>query len=151
MDPELIRVLEREVSRHMPEIHAAKMIERTTLLYRPVGQKELDLITEGGFRAFPSRLEGQPIFYPVLNEEYATFIAREWNTKDAASGFVGYVLRFSVRADYLAKFQVQKVGGATALEYWIPAKQLTEFNENIVGSIEVISQYTASDPLRETS
>ena len=97
------------------------------VLYRPVGQKELDLIAESGFRAFPPRLEWQPIFYPVLNEEYASFIAREWNTKDAASGFVGYVLRFSVRADYLAGFQVQKVGDASALEYWIPAEKLAEF------------------------
>jgi hypothetical protein len=112
-----------------------------TTLYRPVGQKELDLIAESKFRAFPPRLDWQPIFYPVLNEEYATFIAREWNTKDSASGFVGYVLRFSVRAGYLAQFQLQKVGGATALEYWIPAEQLDQFNENIVGSIEVVSRY----------
>jgi hypothetical protein len=112
-----------------------------TQLFRPVGQKELDLIAESDFRAFPPRLDWQPIFYPVLNEEYATFIAREWNTKDAASGFVGYVLRFSVRTDYLAQFEVQKVGGATALEYWIPAKQLAEFNANIVGPIEIVSRY----------
>jgi hypothetical protein len=115
--------------------------EKTTVLYRPVGQKELDLIAKSGFRAFPPRLDWQPIFYPVLNEEYATFIAREWNTKDAASGFVGYVLSFSVRIDYLSQFEVQKVGGATALEYWIPAERLTEFNENIVGPIEIISSY----------
>jgi hypothetical protein len=99
---------------------------------------------------FPPRLDWQPIFYPVLNEEYATFIAREWNTKDAASGFVGYVLRFSVRADYLAKFQVQKVGGATALEYWIPAEELTEFNANIVGVIEVIGQHKYRDSERSS-
>lgn len=127
------------------------MGEETTLLYRPVGQKEFDLIAESGFRAFPPRLEWQPIFYPVLNEEYATFIAREWNAKDAASGFIGYVLRFRVRTDYLAKFQVQKVGGATALEYWIPARELTEFNDSIVGSIEVISRYAADDPPDPTS
>ena len=114
----------------------------TTVLYRPVGQKELDLISESGFKAFPPRLEWQPIFYPVLNEEYASFIAREWNTKDAASGFVGYVLRFAVRTNFLAQFEIQKVGSATALEYWIPAEQLTEFNDNIIGSIEIITQYT---------
>jgi hypothetical protein len=76
-----------------------------------------------------------------MNEEYATFIAREWNTKDAASGYVGYVLRFSVRSDYLAQFPVQKVGSATALELWIPAERLTEFNQNIVGKIEVVSTH----------
>jgi hypothetical protein len=117
------------------------MPEAITLLFRPVGQKEFDLIARSGFKSFPPRLEGQPIFYPVLNEEYATFIAREWNTVDAASGFVGYVLRFSVRTNYLARFEVQKVGSATALEYWIPAEQLAEFNENIVGQIEIVSTH----------
>jgi hypothetical protein len=115
--------------------------EVVTVLYRPVGQKELDLIEASGFMEFPPRLEWQPIFYPVMNEEYATFIAREWNTKDAASGNVGYVLRFSVRADYLAQFPVQKVGSATALELWVPAEGLREFNENIVGRIEVLSTH----------
>jgi hypothetical protein len=113
----------------------------TRTLYRPVGAKELELIRESGFSAFPPRLEGQPIFYPVLNEEYATFIAREWNTKDAASGFVGYVLRFAVRSDYLAQLEVQKVGGATALEYWIPAEDLSAFNANIVGLLEIVAEY----------
>jgi hypothetical protein len=38
---------------------------------------------------------------------------------------------------------VQKVGGALHLEYWIPAEKLTEFNQNIVGLIEVISEFHA--------
>jgi hypothetical protein len=99
-----------------------------TTLYRPVGQKEYDLIAASGFKAFPPRLQGQPIFYPVLNEEYAAFIAREWNTRDAASGFVGYVLRFKVFDAYLDRFEVRKVGSASALEYWIPAGDLDAFN-----------------------
>jgi hypothetical protein len=37
-----------------------------TTLYRPVGQKELDLIRELEYSAFPPRLPEQPIFYPVL-------------------------------------------------------------------------------------
>jgi hypothetical protein len=60
------------------------MTDTVTLLFRPVGQKEFDLIAQSGFRSFPPRLTGQPIFCPVLNEEYATFIAREWNTVDEA-------------------------------------------------------------------
>ena len=58
-------------------------------LFRPVGQKELDLIWESGWSAFPPRHAFQPVFYPVTNEEYAAQIARDWNTKDAASGYVG--------------------------------------------------------------
>ena len=118
-------------------------VNETTILFRPVGQNEMDLIAESGFTAFPPRLEGQPIFYPVLNEEYATFIAREWNTRDATSGFIGYVLRFRVCTAYLAQFDVHKVGSATALEYWIPADQLATFNQEIVGQIEVVSTFRA--------
>ncbi len=67
-------------------------MDLTTTLYRPVGQAELDLIRESGFIAFPPRLPEQPIFYPVLTRSYAEQIARDWNTKDPKSGFVGYVL-----------------------------------------------------------
>jgi hypothetical protein len=113
----------------------------TTQIFRPVGQQELDLIAQSDFTAFPPRLPGQPIFYPVLNEEYATFIAREWNTKDAASGYAGYVLRFNVLNRFLESYEVKKVGSKSALEYWIPAEDLTNFNRNIVGKIEVIAEF----------
>jgi hypothetical protein len=115
--------------------------EETITLYRPVGQKELDLIAAIGYRAFPPRLSWQPFFYPVLNEDYATHIARDWNTKDESSGFVGYVTRFRVRAEYLSAYEVKVVGGAVHQEYWIPAEDLARFNENIVGEIEVIAEF----------
>jgi hypothetical protein len=118
--------------------------ESTILLFRPVGQKELELIQESGFRKFPPRLFHQPIFYPVLNEEYAVQIARDWNTKDAVSGYAGYVTRFSVRRDCLSRYTVQTAGARDVhQEYWIPAEDLEEFNENIVGLIEVISEFHA--------
>jgi hypothetical protein len=116
-------------------------VSETATLYRPVGQKELDLIAASGFRLFPPRLPGQPIFYPVCNEEYAAFIAREWNTKDDASGHIGYVLRFNVDAGFLRKYTIKKVGDATALEYWIPAEELPSLNHAIVGLIEVIAEF----------
>ena len=89
-------------------------------------------------KAFPPRLQEQPIFYPVMNEEYAIQIARDWNVK--ASGF-GYVTRFAVRTDYLARFNVETVGGSLHRELWVPAEELDEFNRNIVGSIEVVRQF----------
>jgi hypothetical protein len=66
-------------------------------LYRPVGQAEFELVRASGFRSFPPRLPHQPISYPVLSEQYAMQIAKDWNPKDETSGFAGYVLRFSVR------------------------------------------------------
>ena len=114
-------------------------MEETTLLFRPVGQKELDLIRESEFTKFPPRLPHQPIFYPVLNEEYATQIARDWNAKSEEK--VGYVTRVRVRTAYLKRYEVQTVGGSMHQEYWIPAEDLAEFNQNIVGLIEVIAEY----------
>ena len=108
------------------------------ILYRPVGPKELKLIADSGYRGFPPRLPEQPIFYPVLNEEYARQIAREWNVP--ASG-TGYVTRFVLKADFAAKYPVQKVGSSIHQELWIPAEDLTEMNRNIVGLIEVIAEY----------
>lgn len=112
----------------------------TTILYRPVGEEELELIRQSGFKTFPPRLSGQPIFYPVLNEEYATQIARDWNAKNSNSGS-GYVTRFRVNSEYLSRFEVQTVGSSLHKEYWIPAEELAKFNENIVGTIEVISEF----------
>lgn len=83
-------------------------MEETTVLFRPVGEDELRLIAELGYRAFPPRLPGQPIFYPVLNDEYATQIARDWNAKNSDSSS-GYVTRFMVKTKYLSQFKVQKV------------------------------------------
>jgi hypothetical protein len=115
--------------------------DSTVTLFRPVGQQEMDLIHAGGDRAFPPRLPFQPIFYPVLNEEYATQIARDWNTKDAASGYVGYVTRFRVRASFLQPYPVQTVGARQHQEYWIPAEDLEAFNQNLVGPIEVLATF----------
>ena len=110
----------------------------TVTLYRPVGPRELELIEAAGWRAFPPRLPEQPIFYPVLNEEYATQIARDWNTKESGSGFV---TKFSVNAEYVRRFQVQTVGGSMHKELWVPAEELQEFNRNIIGTIEVIAEF----------
>ena len=119
-------------------------MDETTVLFRPVGQKEFELIRDSGFTAFPPRLPEQPIFYPVLNEEYATQIARDWNAKHNESR-VGYVTRFYIKNEYLRRHQVQTVGGSVHQEYWIPAEELDEFNQNIVGLIEVVSEYRSEE------
>ena len=111
------------------------------LLYRPVGIKEYELVKESGFKVFPPRLPQQPIFYPVLNQEYAEQIAKDWNTRDENSGFVGIVLRFIIDDDYIKQFDPHIVGNRMHAEYWIPAEILDEFNQNIIGNIEVVSEF----------
>jgi hypothetical protein len=114
------------------------MTEDVVTLWRPVGPKELELIRQAKMRAFPPRLPDQPIFYPVLSEDYAIKIARDWNVP--ASG-AGYVTRFRVKRAFLDRYEVQMAGGRQHLEYWIPAEDLPAFNEAIVGEIEVIATF----------
>lgn len=110
----------------------------TVTLWRPTGPEELALVKASGWRAWPPRLPDQPIFYPVLNEDYATRIARDWNVK--ASG-VGYVTRFEVEKAFMDRYDVQQAGGQTILEYWVPAEELDQLNQHIVGLIEVVSEF----------
>ncbi len=117
----------------------------TTVLYRPVGQKEFDLIKAGGFRFFPPRLHWQPIFYPVLDYEYACTIARDWNTNDAANGSVGYVTKFEIPGDYAHTFEIHNVGASNHNELWVPASELEQFNSKIVNGIKVIKAYYGED------
>lgn len=111
---------------------------QTVTLYRPVGPKELQLIQESGWTSFPPRLPEQPIFYPVTNEDYAIQIARDWNVPASGSGFV---TRFEVDAEYLARFPRKVVGARAHEELWVPAEELVEFNAKIVGKIEVIRAF----------
>src|ERR1043165_9354516 len=104
------------------------IVNDTMMLFRPVGPKELELIRASGNKAFPPRLPEQPIFYPVLNEQYAADISRKWNVRDCGAG---YVTRFRVWKDFVSKYPVQLVGDATDQELWVPAEELAAFNQNI--------------------
>jgi hypothetical protein len=115
-------------------------------LWRPTGPEELALVAASGWREWPPRLPGQPIFYPVLHEDYATKIAHDWNVKQSGSG---YVTRFRVRRSFLDRYQVHQAGGRTILEYWIPAEDLAEPNANIVGFIELVAEYHQDGPARQ--
>ena len=112
-----------------------------TTLYRPVGLFELRLIADSGYRAFPPRLPMQPIFYPVLNREYAVQIAREWNIVDTQSGYLGAVTAFDLPQVYLQTFSVKTVGASLHQELWIPAEQLDDFNQHIIGLIRLMDVF----------
>jgi hypothetical protein len=111
------------------------------ILFRPVGLAELRLIADAGFRAFPPRLPQQPIFYPVLEESYAVEIARDWNTKDEPSDFLGFVTKFEIDDAFAGRYPIQTAGARHHRELWVPAGELAELNDHIVGRISVISSY----------
>ncbi len=105
-------------------------------LYRPTGLIELRLIYESGLKSFPPRLPNQPIFYPVLNFDYAYQIAFKWNSK--SEPYVGFVTEFEIDESYFSQFKQHIVGGQLHKELWIFAENLDEFNHNIIGQINLI-------------
>lgn len=113
------------------------------ILYRPVGTRELELIRDGGYKKYPPRLPEQPIFYPVLNEQYAAEIASQWNVK-YNDDHRGYVTKFEIEDAYAAQFEVHTVGAAYHQELWIPAEDLDSFNSHIIGLIQVCSEFAAT-------
>jgi hypothetical protein len=121
---------------HIPKVSCG--MEELVTLWRPVGPEKLQLIREAGMRSFPPRLSEQPIFYPVLSEDYAIKIARDWNVPASGSG---YVTRFRVSKGFLDRYEVREAGGRAHLEYWIPAEGLADFNAAIFGEIEIVASF----------
>lgn len=121
----------------MPAMSAPGDAE-VVVMYRPTGPQEIALVRASGFRRWPSRLPGQPIFYPVTNADYAIRIARDWNVPE--SGY-GCVTRFAVRRSLVERYPVHTVGDAACTEWWIPAEELEALNDAIVGVIEIIAEF----------
>jgi hypothetical protein len=120
------------------------MVETLTL-YRPVGLREAELVLASGCAGFPPRLPDQPIFYPVMNADYARQIARDWNTPDAGSGYAGFVTAFDVDAGYLARFPVKTVGARLHQELWVPAEELADFNARLAGPVRFTEAFHGPD------
>ncbi len=108
-------------------------------LFRPVGLRELELISQMEWRAYPPRLSWQPVFYPVLTIEYARAIVTQWNRNEAEAGHCGFVTAFEIDDEFAARYPVRQLGGGPVYrELWVPAGELAEFNAQIVESIRVV-------------
>lgn len=118
---------------------------KTITLYRPVGEKEMLLIIESNYKKFSPRLNWQPIFYPVLDEEYASEIAEKWNTKDEAGNYLGFVTEFEVLQEEVNKYPAQNVGAKNHNELWVPSEELDTFNQAIVGNIKVTKVFIGNN------
>lgn len=109
------------------------------ILYRPIDVHELRLVYESEMKRFPPRLPGQPIFYPVLNLQYATEIAERWNA--TGPSLSGYVTKFVVDDLCAARYEPHQVGAKYHTELWVPAGALLAFNSHISAPIEVVSAF----------
>ena len=43
--------------------------------------------------------------------------------------------------DFVDRYEVHQVGGTDHTEWWIPAENLEELNDNIIGNIEVVASF----------
>ncbi len=102
-------------------------------LFRPTGLHELQLVLSSDLVAWPPRLPGQPIFYPVLSAEYAEQIARDWNARSDTRA--GYATTFDIEDAFASRFERHLVGSRAHEELWVPSEELEEFNRHIVGLI----------------
>ena len=84
----------------------------------------------------------------MCNEAYAIEIAERWNARDDGGGFV---TRFAVRSSHLARYERHIVGSRLHEEYWIPAEELEEFNDAIVGTIAVVRAFAPASASPEAS
>jgi hypothetical protein len=96
---------------------------------------------------FPPRLPEQPIFYPVLNREYAQQIAKQWNTKDSAGRptQAGFVTAFDLPIAFLGRYEERTVGNSVHRELWVPAEELDVFNREILGRIRIVDAFYGDD------
>lgn len=120
---------------------ADQVTDATVTMFRPIGPTELELLRRSEFRRSPARLPGQPIFYPVTNELDAREIAERWNVAESGSG---YVTRFEVRRSFVERYEVHRVGAEHHTERWIPAQDLEDLSDSIVGEIVRIRRVTFS-------
>ncbi|HEY8937430.1 MAG TPA: hypothetical protein VIM65_19530 [Cyclobacteriaceae bacterium] len=116
-------------------------MNKNITLYRPTGAEELALIIDSGMKRFPPLLYWQPIFYPVLNFQYAAEIAERWNMGDPESDDVGFVTEFEIPENYFKTFSIQTVGLEHLQEFWVPAEELENFNDKIVNGIKVCKYF----------
>ncbi len=108
-----------------------------TTLYRSIGPQERNLIEASDWRRYPEGLFDQLVFYPATHQESAVQSARTWSVLAYGSGFVTKV---ELPAEYV---ETIITGSNTQDELWILADSLEEFNEQIVGEIEVVRSFSA--------
>ena len=113
------------------------MNAETVIVFRPIGPEELKLLEANGWRRWLARLPHQPIFYPMTNEEYA----RDRIEVERRGVRTVYVARFRVRRSFMDRYEIPQVGASHHAEWWIPAEDLDDLNDNIVGTIELIARF----------
>ena len=94
------------------------------------------------WRKFSPDEPDQRLFYPKLHLDYAEKIARQCNAVEHNAGFV---VRFEIPLGFIGRYELQTIGYEQHLEYKVPIDDLNDFNQKIMGKIELVSAFTFDD------
>lgn len=108
-----------------------------TTLFKPVNPNELEEIEKEGLTLFPKNLY-KDFFYPVVTELYAIKIAKEFIIPEYNKAVI---IKFEIDTSFLKNYNIKSVGSLFNKEYWIPEKDMDEFNKNIGGKFVITKEY----------
>jgi hypothetical protein len=110
----------------------------TVPLFCAADPEDLQLLEAIGWSGWPRINPDKPIFCPVPTEDHASRITRESQT---AKFGVGYVVRFEIIQAFMARYPRHRMHKRAHEEYWIPWRDLTDFNNHLVGPLVTVDEY----------
>lgn len=119
---------------------------KSITLYKSLSPVELAGVINNGWQSFAPLPIEQTIFAPKINLEHAQMLARQL---EACLHTVGYVVCFTIEADFLQRFQCQTIAYEEQREYRIPAEELALFNQHLIGRIQPLTAFV--NPAKKVS
>lgn len=121
-------------------------VPNTLTLYKNLSPQQFAGAIKNDWRRFARLPEEQLIFSPKLYRAHAEMLARQL---DACMHTAGYVVAFSVDAEYMQRFSCKSLAYDEQLEYWIPAEEILDLNQHINGNIYPVAMFIADKAARE--
>lgn len=81
----------------------------------------------------------------LLSRAHVGVRARHREGLEREGRVLGFVTRFELDPEFATRYPVQVAGGRRHEELWVPAEELEEFNDHIVGTIAVLETYPGAN------
>lgn len=106
------------------------MNKETIVFSRNITVAELKFIKTNKFKKFPPCSPDYPFFHTMFNQKIDLEIDKNK---------ISYGIRYEIKKCFLDRYEKQFVGNYDIKDYWIPSKDLEEFNQNLIGEIKITS------------
>ena len=109
-------------------------------LYRPMSAEEYEKLAARNFTGFPPCRDDQQLFTLLLSQQGAAAIARRMRIAKHSEPTV-YVVSVTAEDSYIRQYPVQHKEDPDRSAVWIPAEELDQLNQHLLGKIRVIEQF----------